>query len=204
MTEKRLEKSDPSPLTTQLVWREVQSLKELLETRVGGVEKGIEVAHQDLVRVPTEVQKAVGGLQTLMETKIYYEAQIAALRRTNIENHLNWLEKMRVEAKAETDIKVQTAFNSAKELNTEQYTNILTLLNKMETMTMKQIDTLSTQVNVNTNNTNEKITDLKDLVHSGSSQRTGTKEAYENIKSLIPIIIAVITFIVLYVVIGKK
>lgn len=47
-----------------------EALKEILITRIDAVEKAVEVAHADLVRVPTEVQKAVGTLKDLHEAKI--------------------------------------------------------------------------------------------------------------------------------------
>jgi len=68
-TQKEMDKSDPSALTTSQLWREIAALKELFETRLSAVERGIEVAHQDVVRVPTEVQKQVGALRDLIEVK---------------------------------------------------------------------------------------------------------------------------------------
>lgn len=60
---------DPTHLTTQQLWREVASLKELLTARIEAIEKSIEVAHEDLVRVPTDVQRQVGNLERLHDTK---------------------------------------------------------------------------------------------------------------------------------------
>jgi len=61
--------TDPSSLTTQQLWREIASLKELLMSRINSVEKAIEVAHEDLVRVPTDVQKSVITLKELHDEK---------------------------------------------------------------------------------------------------------------------------------------
>ena len=60
---------DPSILTTQQLWREVAALKELLIDKVEALQKGIDVAHQDLVRVPTAMDKAIGTLKELHEEK---------------------------------------------------------------------------------------------------------------------------------------
>lgn len=56
--------------TTEPLFHEIRSLKELVYTRIRALEKAVEVAHEDLVRVPTEVQKAVGTLKDLHEAKI--------------------------------------------------------------------------------------------------------------------------------------
>jgi hypothetical protein len=61
--------SDPSALATQQVWREVGSLKELVFSRLEAIETSIRVAHEDLVRVPTDVQKQVGNLKELIDLK---------------------------------------------------------------------------------------------------------------------------------------
>jgi tetrahydromethanopterin S-methyltransferase subunit G len=61
--------ADPSALTTAQLWREIASLKELMQARLDATEKGISIAHEDLVRVPTDVQKQVGGLRDIHDQK---------------------------------------------------------------------------------------------------------------------------------------
>lgn len=73
--------ADPSSLTTQQLWREIAALKELLysriesldenqKSRIEELENKIDNAHTDLVRVPTEVTKAVVNLRDLIEAEI--------------------------------------------------------------------------------------------------------------------------------------
>jgi hypothetical protein len=57
--------SDPTPLTTAQLLREIASLKELVLSKIEAIDKAITVAHDDLVRVPTDVQKQVGTLKDL-------------------------------------------------------------------------------------------------------------------------------------------
>lgn len=67
---------DPSALTTQALWREVGHLKQLTfariddlnaitNARLDAIEKAIDVAHEDMVRWPTDVDKQVGRLKEL-------------------------------------------------------------------------------------------------------------------------------------------
>lgn len=61
---------DPSPLTTQALWREVGHLKALTIVRLDGIQRAIDVAHDDMVRFPTDVDKQVGRLKELHATLI--------------------------------------------------------------------------------------------------------------------------------------
>ena len=49
--------SDPTELTVDLTEREISHVKELLQNQLDAIERAITVAHDDLVRVPTEVDK---------------------------------------------------------------------------------------------------------------------------------------------------
>jgi hypothetical protein len=81
--------SDPSSLTTQQLWRETAALKELLESHIKALEKSVTVAHEDLVRVPTDIDKQIGTLKELLESKIECAESERELVRTVIETRLN-------------------------------------------------------------------------------------------------------------------
>jgi hypothetical protein len=68
--EDRKDVTDSAPLFTEAIWREMAALKELFLTRTDSIEKSIEVAHENLVRIPTETQKAVAALKELQDAKI--------------------------------------------------------------------------------------------------------------------------------------
>jgi len=55
--------------TNALVQREIASLEKLIHQRIDSVEKAVTVAHDNLVRIPTEVDKAVGHLRGLMDER---------------------------------------------------------------------------------------------------------------------------------------
>lgn len=164
---------DPSPLTTQLVLREVSSLKELLFERIEGVEKGINIAHEDLVRVPTKIQLEVEGLKALLETKIAYEHQINELQIKYVteivqRNYLlyterfTWIEKVRLEQKNDQTIALDTAFASAKEL-----------VGVSNAAFTKQIDQMTVLITTAVGTLGDKIGDVKDRVNASTSTTTG-------------------------------
>lgn len=182
---------DPSLLTTQLVWREISSLKELLQARVTEVEKGIKVAHDDLVRVPTEVEKSVGGLQSLMENKIFYENKLSTLQFGFIEKQFAWLEVLRVEQKRDTATAVDAALKAAKEAVAEQNTSNVLAINKSEAATSKSIDELARLVNTGMGNLNDKISEVKDrfIVHDSTSR--GKHDGVKDFRDWVPWVIAI-------------
>lgn len=58
--------SDPSPLTTAQILREITSLKELVFTRLDAMDKAMTLFNDNITRVPTDVDKQVGTLKALV------------------------------------------------------------------------------------------------------------------------------------------
>jgi len=143
--------TDPSTLTTAQLFREIGSLKELLLQRIEAVEEGIEIAHQDLVRVPTDVQKQVGGLKELLEKTIELLAKLNEEKFGNLEKRLDLVEQARIEQKKDTATAVDAALKAAKEAVTEQNASNVLAISKTENNTTKQIEQV-----------NEKIDDVKE------------------------------------------
>ena len=56
---------DPTVLTTAALLREIGNLESRVMSRIDGIEKAVAVAHEDMVRVPTAVDKAVEQLRAL-------------------------------------------------------------------------------------------------------------------------------------------
>lgn len=186
---------DRTPLTTTQLWREVAALKELAFTRIKSVEDAIAVAHQDLVRVPTEVQKAIGGLKELLETKICDVDKLNAEKFRNIDKRLDMNEDARIELKKDTSTAVDAALKAAKEAVTEQNNSNALSINKSETSTTKQIDQLAALVTQISSGLNEKINDIKErLSGSDGKEKTVDKMGTTN-RELLAILVAVIAIL---------
>lgn len=172
--EQYIERSiDPSQLTTQMVWREIGSLKELIQAELSAVKKGIEVAHDDLVRVPTEVQKVTSSLEQLMQTKINYEHKIADLQIQFLEKQFTWLEKFRAEQNA---------------------SNILST-SKSEISFTKQVDQLTGLVHTINSNLGDKIGEVKERFNISDSAIKSKAEGVKDFRDWIPWIITIIMFL---------
>ena len=146
---------DPSSLTTQALWREVQHLKELMETRIESVEKSIAVAHEDSVRVPTEMQKTVGGLEAKQNIK--FESIQTQFKERDVRTEQNI-----------KDVKtaVETAFAAQERSGA-----------KSESALMKQIDLLIASMNGNYKALDDKHNDNKDRI----TRLEGKSEAVVNV-----------------------
>jgi hypothetical protein len=174
--------SDPSALTTQQLWREVQNLKELLETRIDGqletridgIEKAIQVAHDDLVRVPTDVQKQVGNLKELHEQRFDGEAALRDEKFASVQKQFDG-----------NKTAVDAALAAVKEAG-----------NKTEAGFTKQIDQLTTLFQTGINGIDGQINDLKARFDRGEGRGEGTKESktaqQDTGKYIIAVILALI------------
>ena len=127
--------------------REIDSLKELIVFRIEAVEKAIIVAHDDLVRVPTDVQKQVGALKELLTQQIGDSDKLKEEKFRNIDKRLDLVEQARIEQKKDTATAVDAALKAAKEAVTEQNTSNVLAINKSEAATTKQIDNQDGKIN---------------------------------------------------------
>lgn len=191
--------SDPSTLTTAQLLREIGSLKELLLTRMEAVEEGIEVAHQDLVRVPTDVQNAVSHVKEVLEIRIADADKLKDEKFANIEKRLDLVEQSRVEQKKDTATAVDAALKAAKEAVQEQNSSNVLAINKSEAATTKQIDQQAELIRQISKGFDEKISDIKERLSKGDGKSQGGKDVMDMIK----LVIIIAGFFIAYFVIKK-
>jgi hypothetical protein len=171
-------KSDTTILTT----REVSVLKELMFARLDGIEKSIEVAHDDLVRVPTDVQKQVGALKELHQ-QIFETVNVkfsgVATRFTERDERFN--ERFMASQEA-----LAAAFAAQKEAT-----------GKIEVSFTKQLDSCNEKISYN----KERIATLEGNVSSLLSQKSESRASNSEQRSSIALI-ATIVFSALAFILG--
>lgn len=163
-------KSDPTALTTALVWREVMHLKELFESRIGAVEQAIEIAHNDLVRVPTDVQRAVQTLKDLHGEKF-----------TSVQTQFGERDTRGERESRDNKVAVDAALQAAKELVAQQNNSNSLAIAKSETGMTKQIDQITTLIQSGNKAVDDKFDDLKERItriESSDEGSTKTKGDY--------------------------
>jgi hypothetical protein len=65
---------DPSEVTSDAIDRRVENIKEVLDAKIDGMAKAVEVFQADLTRVPTQLDRAVAGLRDLVEARMLQHA----------------------------------------------------------------------------------------------------------------------------------
>lgn len=127
---------DPTLLTTQMTWREIGALKELLETRLDAMDEALNVARNNYTRVPTDIDKAIGPLRELLTTRLEtIDERFSGVSQRFEERDLRF--KQVEEASKDA---VAAALQSAREANAEQAKNFASSIDKSEAALNKQIE----------------------------------------------------------------
>jgi hypothetical protein len=165
--------SDPSHLTTQALLREIANLRELLMSRIVALEDAVKLAHEDLVRVPTETDKAINHVRGVLLGKL----DVVDERFHRIATQ--FLERdTRVDQSARTSKEaLDAALQAAKELVGMQNQSFMISIAKSEAATEKQIDLLVRNMSVGTKANDDKIDDLKQRLTLLEGQDRGKSTA---------------------------
>lgn len=190
--------SDPTALTTQLVWREVESLKELISSEISRIDKSIKVAHDDAVRVPTTIQNAIQNLKELHDEKFQSITQriddrvvsidkqfadedtLTSSKFQGVDNQFNERDKRAELLLATSSKAVDAALAAAKQAVDKQNESFQLSINKSESATTKQIDTMQSTISGLTKAFDDKITDLKDRITRNEGSDIGKKESNQS------------------------
>ncbi len=175
---------DPTLLTTQQLLRELSGLKEVIFTRLDGMDRAISLFNENITRVPTDVDRQVGTLKELLEKvnvekfnalgkQIVFAIEAYGEKFSAVDHQLKSVETYRVEQKQDTKAAVDAALAAAKEAVKEQTQASERAIAKSEAFTTKQIDAISEIIRTTVKGLDEKIDDLKTRVTAGDSQGKG-------------------------------
>jgi hypothetical protein len=179
--------TDPSSLTTQQLWREIAALKELVFIRLEGIEKAIKVAHDDLVRVPTDVMKQVGNLRDLHEEKF------ASVQKQFQERD----ERVKQNAQ-DTKVAVDAALQAAKELVALQNISLAQSSAKQEASFSKQIDAQGLLIQTTAKASDDKIDDLKDRMTRIEGRGEGLNKGWIVLLGAVSLIATIVGIVALF------
>ena len=149
---------DPTALTNELVARAVLSLRELMETRLTGIDERVTTAISMIVRHADTVVKQN---TEITDEKIKALIDVVSVFKQTVNERFQ-LGDVQTE-KAARDVKsaVDAAFAAAKEAVGEQNKSNALSIAKSETATAKQIDQLVENQRAAAQNTNDKVDALK-------------------------------------------
>lgn len=141
---------DPTILTTVQLNREIAALKEVVFTRLDGMDKALNLVNDVALRVPSAVDSAISHLRDLHEEKFKSIALQFSERDTRSE-----------QGSRDSKVAVDAALQAAKEAFVEQNKSSALAIAKSESATMKQIDQLGAMIQTTYSGTNDKIDDIK-------------------------------------------
>jgi len=152
------EKTDPTLLTTAALQREIAALKShsqdalaaevrVIVTRIQEIQRAIDKAAEDYVRVPTLLDRAVDQLQQLMDRRF-----------ERVDAELKAAEKLRDEKFG----LVQARLDELEKAANKQAETFATASAKTEANFVKQVDQLIVLVQTSTKGLDDKITDAKE------------------------------------------
>ena len=171
------ERADPSALTVAMLERAVAQLREHYDGELRSLKEGLKTAHEDYVRVPTLLDRAISVTKELFEVKIrdakeLIEAKIQAAADVRQEQFhaLDLQLQGRAERSKDLDAARESALNhalaAAKELVAASNTNFT-----------KQIDGLQLSFGSQIRALDEKVNDLRERLTQFSSVTQGGAEA---------------------------
>jgi hypothetical protein len=182
---------DPSIATSAQIFREIQSLKELLfvrlegldnamTTRLDAMDRAVQVFSDNLTRVPTDVDKQVGNLKDRVnETFKIYDEKLAAVEQRFHERDVRSEQGERASRQA-----IESALEAAEKA-----------VAKSEVGTVKQMDQQSAQMHTTTTALESKISDVKDRLTLIEGRTTGSGQVIAYLIAAAGIGIAVVSLV---------
>src|ERR1035437_4711158 len=154
--------SNGSAATGGQVTHEVEALRQLVFTRLDAMDKAIFLFNDNITRVPTETDRQIDHLKTLIDEKFRSIATQFAERDTRTE-----------QTSRDSKVAVDAALQAAKEAVGEQNKSSALAISKSESATTKQIDQQSTLIATATASLSDKLDDLKSRLLGVEGRATG-------------------------------
>jgi hypothetical protein len=141
---------DPTVLTTQQLLREILGVREILEARLDGMDKAIEL-----------IQKSVDKSPTVSEIYSKFKEKFKG-----VQMQFKELDKLREQSSKDGKIAIDAALLAAKELVNQQNASNTTAIGKSEASTSEQIKAMGVNIQTLERSFGDKINDLKDRINT--------------------------------------
>lgn len=170
--------TNPSYLTTQQLDRAIVDLRQEILARQEADEKAATLAHEDLVRVPTTVDKAIGGLRDVLDAKreALYELMIEKFK--GVDTQFVERDKRAEQLTAANATAIAAALQAQKEAVNEQNKASSEAIDKSNKATAEAINQLQTLFNSNIASLTAQLQDAKSRIDRNEGQRGGSGDTY--------------------------
>jgi len=163
----------PDKLTTDYVDKAMLSLEGKLQTRFEAMDKATEIVHQDLVRVPTLLDRAIANLREYLEAKIGHLEAVSDEKFDGISNQFTERDKRTDQLTVAAQTAVAAAFAAQKEAVAEQNKSNSLAINKSENATAESIKQLQTLFQAASASLSDRINDVKSRLDRGEGSIKG-------------------------------
>lgn len=160
---------DPTVLTTEQLLRAVEAVREvigatrqILETRLDGMDRAIELLQKASDQLPDYVKEHVAGLQELHEEKF-----------TGVQTQFRERDTRTDQTAKDSKVAVDAALSAAKEIVEKQNTANTLAINKSEAAFTKQLDQIGLQIGTIAKGMDDKVADIKDRITTIESKTSG-------------------------------
>ena len=148
-----------------------------IHATLNAMEKAVTLQHDDLVRVPTEVQKTTSGLRELVETKIDNLANVSEERFRSIQTQFTLLKQATEQLDNANKTAIAAALQAQKESAGETQKTSQAAIAKSEASTSEAIRALTTTFGAATTAQADRINDLKSRMDRGEGKTSVTDPA---------------------------
>jgi hypothetical protein len=155
---------EPTRLTSEHLSRGLASLREIIETRLAGMDKASELLHEKLTRLPTESDRQVTNLNELFAVK-------------SVQKQFDERDIRGQASEDASKLAVNAALQAQKEAASAQNNSNSAAITKSEGATTKQIDGILALLSSNTTATNDKITAINARLDRGEGINMGGRES---------------------------
>jgi hypothetical protein len=167
---------DPTTLTNELVNRAVGALREVMETRLDGMDRATELLSVHVNHVPEEMQKQIVHVLELMEQRLLVTREQFHSIQTQFAERDTRAEQTFIA----TNKAIDAALQAQKEAVAAQNANVAQVMTRIDVSATKQIDQLLNLLQATEKAMNSKIDDLKASVALIEGRTVGIASASNN------------------------
>jgi len=176
---------DPTRLTTQLVDRALSSYREVVETRLSGMDQATKLVAADIARIAAitesstahlreDVDRQIAGQREYVIAYVDRVADVSGEKFTAIDTRFLERDTRTEQAAQESRISLDAALAAAKEAVSEQNKANTLAIDKSGTAIQKQLDAMQALMATSNRSLEDKISDLKTRLDRGEGHDTGT------------------------------
>jgi hypothetical protein len=187
---------DPTKLTTDQLYREIAALKEIVFTRLDGMDRALSVATDDLNRQPTAIDKAIDHLKDMLGARMNGMDQLREQKFAEMKMQFREQDsRFSVITQASKEA-IEKALASAKEAIVEQNRASDLATAKSESNFTKQIDQQGTIIQNQAKNNDVQVGDIKERLNKLEGMNLGKYDTEKTHRDNTALYIAILAAII--------